>query len=339
MENSLVIGHFLLYPLFAAAEKSGKPFVPVVLCHGVIPSRYITPADAPNLGKFANAFFWKIWSFIFDMNFKQNINNFRKKEGLAPIKRVLRDSWKSKTLNLIAVSPCLCEPKPDWGGLYKVCGFFNIPEESEKWDMPEDLAKFLRAGSEPVYITFGSMLTVALDSTFLKESAQLMADAVNLAGCRAIIQAPWDKVSGIPESPNIYRITRSPHSVMFRHCSAVVHHGGAGTTQSATMSGCPSIIVAHITDQEFWGKELNRIGIAPKVLYRRNVTPQRLAGEIKYVLAHPAMKEGAKKIGDVMRDENEVKQAVKLIEASFWRKQTPHPSSPLRGEEKGEGDF
>jgi len=58
---------------------------------------------------------------------------------------------------------------------------------------------------------------------------------------------------------------------------AVVHHGGAGTTQSATLAGKPSVIIAHIGEQEYWGTELRRRGIAGKTLWRRRVTAAALA--------------------------------------------------------------
>ena len=51
-----------------------------------------------------------------------------------------------------------------------------------------------------------------------------------------------------PESSVIHGITKAPHQHIFPHCAAVVHHGGAGTTQAATIAGCPSIVVEHASD-------------------------------------------------------------------------------------------
>jgi hypothetical protein len=45
------------------------------------------------------------------------------------------------------------------------------------------------------------------------------------------------------------RLQRSPYNTIFPRCAAIVHHGGAGTTQCSLMAGCPSVIVAHLADQ------------------------------------------------------------------------------------------
>jgi UDP:flavonoid glycosyltransferase YjiC (YdhE family) len=142
----------------------------------------------------------------------------------------------------------------------------------------------------------------------------ILSEAARIAGCRAIIQANWDEFRDIPESPDIYRIIRVPHQHIFPRCAAVVHHGGAGTTQAATIACCPSIVVEHSSDQPLWGSLLQRIGIAPRLLHRRSLTARKLAQAIKTVLNTPTMKDKAKKIGAMMQQENGVARAVELIE-------------------------
>jgi vancomycin aglycone glucosyltransferase len=41
----------------------------------------------------------------------------------------------------------------------------------------------------------------------------------------------------------------------------VVHHGGAGTTTTATRAGAPQVIVPHIADQPYWGRRVTELGI------------------------------------------------------------------------------
>ena len=50
-ENELLIGHYFLYTLAAAAEKLGRPCVSVVLAHGAVPSAHQPPTGLPNLTK------------------------------------------------------------------------------------------------------------------------------------------------------------------------------------------------------------------------------------------------------------------------------------------------
>jgi sterol 3beta-glucosyltransferase len=240
------------------------------------------------------------------------INDLRRKNGLKEVES-FRDVWESPLCNLIAVSPILCEPREDWKSNNHVCGFFKMNESVNKWKMPENLETFLNSGTLPVYMTLGSMAGTENNSLIINETTRLLFDAAKLAGCKAVIQSRWDYVSGIQEDENIFRVNSSPYMKVFPKCGAVVHHGGAGTTQSATISGCPSIIVAHIQDQFLWGKELNRLGIGRKTLNRRNVTSKKIAHEIRAVLENKSMAENAKIIGKKLRNEDGVINAVKII--------------------------
>ena len=104
---------------------------------------------------------------------------------------------------------------------------------------------------------------------------------------------------------------------MFPKCAVVVHHGGAGTTQTATLCGCPSIVIAHIPDQILWGTELKRLGIGAKVLNRRTVTPKKIARELQRILDDSSIKESVKKISKKLEDEDGVAKAVKIIDNQF----------------------
>lgn len=97
----------------------------------------------------------------------------------------------------------------------------------------------------------------------------------------------------------------------------MVHHGGAGTTQSATLAGKPSVVIPHIGEQEHWGKELRRRGIAGKTLHRRSVTAAALARRIRDVLAAPDMALKAGTVAAAMKQEQGVAAAVRIITARF----------------------
>jgi UDP:flavonoid glycosyltransferase YjiC (YdhE family) len=85
---------------------------------------------------------------------------------------------------------------------------------------------------------------------------RLLTGAARLAGCRAIIQSPSAEACGFASGDDILYVATAPHHVIFPHCRAVVYHGGAGTTQSVMRAGKPSVVVANISEQEHWGREL-----------------------------------------------------------------------------------
>ena len=254
---------------------------------------------------------WRMANSYVNRLFKEPIDRMRRQEGLEPIKSVLLDGWSSNLLNLIAVSPTLLPTPSDWENLFQVCGFMNIPEKGESWEMPESLERFIQEGLPPVFMTFGSILEGDPSPV---EISKLMVDSALKANCRAIVQSKWDEVSGIPENKQIYRIGVAPHQFIFPKCAAVIHAGGAGTIQSAIKASCPSVVVAHASDQTLWAQLLHRAGIAPKPLHRRSITANKLAKAIRNVLNSSIMREKTREISLKMEAENGVEEAVKKIE-------------------------
>jgi UDP:flavonoid glycosyltransferase YjiC (YdhE family) len=311
-ENDLVIGHSIIHTLSTAAEKYNRPRVAVALCPIVVESKYSPPLGLPNLGKGINPLLWKIAGIAAEKKGFTTANQIRVREGMSPIRNIYRDLFASKDLTILATSQSLCPGQPDWGDNVQVCGFFNIPVAAENWEMPEDLSVFLNDGTPPVYLTFGSLTPFMLEA-----NTRLFIEAARLSGQRAIIQSDWNNCSGFSHDPTIYRITKAPHHNIFPHCSVIVHHGGAGTSQSSLRSGCPSVVVEHAGDQIYWGKQLQRVGVAGKVLHTKSITAEKLAKAIDAVLHSPSMRIKAQEMGKAMRKENGVKTAVQLIEDRF----------------------
>jgi UDP:flavonoid glycosyltransferase YjiC (YdhE family) len=144
-------------------------------------------------------------------------------------------------------------------------------------------------------------------------------DAVKLTDSRAIIQTKLEHLSGIPDPSSIFPIEYASHASVFPYCSAVVHHGGAGTTHSACRSGCPSIVVEHFLDQRFWGILLRRAGLSIGLLHRRSLTAEKLARKIRQVLASKKMAAEAQDTASAMIKEDGVGRAVELIERQLMR--------------------
>lgn len=311
-ENDLVIGHVIVHPLLAASQLANIPYALVTLAPLNFPSRFAPPAGLPDLPKFFYPVLWKAAGFGLDLMLKKSVNRLRKKLELPLINHILADVWRSDILNLIAVSPTICETQPDWDSTVHVSGFFNVPAKAEKWKPPTDLQKFLDDGEPPVYMTFGSFNQMDIDGNI-----KLLAEAARLSGKRAIIQSHWDRAKFIPDAESIYKIDKAPHHKIFPHCAALVHHGGAGTTQSSVYCGLPSVVVAHAFDQPFWASELRRNGIGAKTLHKRRVTPQKIADQIIAVTSTPSMKTKACAMSASLKKENGVARAVELIEKTF----------------------
>ena len=313
--NDLVIGHFFVFPLRVAAEKAGVPAVTVNIVHNCVPLREIPPPGLPDFGRWTYPLGWALVRRMTSRILLPRVNALRKRAGLAADRDVMTQTWAAERLNLIAVSPAICQRPADWEPRHQVCGFLNRPAELGNGAMPEGLHEFLSAGDPPVYLTFGSMMVD--DLGYVREVADIWTDAVRLAGCRAVMQFPHHDPSVFPTDGRVFKVRRAPYKQVFPQCAMVVHHGGAGTTQSCLLTGRPSIIVAHMADQSFWGSELERLGVAGNTLRRKGLTAPRLAEGVLEVMAAPEMGVRAAELGGRMAAEDGVATAVRLIEKRF----------------------
>ncbi|MCK5356446.1 MAG: glycosyltransferase family 1 protein [Methyloprofundus sp.] len=310
--NDLVIGHHFLYPLKLAARKHNTPFYSVTFCHVTTQSANQPPFRFPNLGKYFNPWQWRLMDYAFDFLLKKKLTRLWDQEGMPKIKHLLSNLLTSDTLNLVAVDPLFCPNHQEWSKQHHACGFLNLPTNNDHWQISADLQNFLDAGSTPVYMTFGS-----LQQAVPEWSMALFIEATHLAGCRAIIQTSSANYPENSQQDNIFFIGRHPHQALFKHCAAVVHHGGAGTTHSASLCGRPSIVIPFMDEQLFWAKTLQQRGLAAKPLVAKNATTTLLASRIKTILENNSYLDNAKQAGEVISERQGVNEAVDLIEKTF----------------------
>ena len=155
------------------------------------------------------------------------------------------------------------------------------------------------------------------DLAEIRKTLSIWQKTIEILGCRAIVQVPLDDLSAFEAIRNVFMVNRSPYAEVFPRCAAIVHHGGAGTTQSSLLAGKPSVVVAHMADQSFWGSELKRLGVAGDTLQRKSLTAQKLAREIAFVLNDPTMPKKAAAIGQSMAVEDGVEKAIQIVEKIF----------------------
>lgn len=308
-ENDLVIGHHFLYPLKIAALKNKKPFYSVTFCHGVIPSASVPPFRFPNLGRLLNPLQWRLMDYGFDLILKKRLTRLWNQEGLPRIKHVMTDLLCSDGLNLIAVDPVFCPSRNEWQPRHQACGFLNLPTDQDSWSIDDKLQWFLNDGAAPVYMTFGS-----LQQAVPEWSMALFIEAARLTGCRAIIQTSSNNYPENSRQKDLFFIGRHPHQKLFKHCAAIVHHGGAGTTHSASLCGRPSIVIPFMDEQLFWGRTVENLGIAAEPLQARKADAAQLTSRIKTILSDDRYRIHAEKVGKIISRREGVENAVELIE-------------------------
>jgi len=105
-----------------------------------------------------------------------------------------------------------------------------------------------------------------------------------------------------------------PFDWLWPQCAAVVHHGGSGATSAGLRAGVPSLAVAFMADQPFWGRRIFELGCGPRPILRKRLTTNRLAAAIEQAVTDQSMQQRAAQFGQRIRSEDGIVRAVQLIE-------------------------
>jgi UDP:flavonoid glycosyltransferase YjiC (YdhE family) len=207
---------------------------------------------------------------------------------------------------LYAYSRHVVPVPPDWGSDVLVSGYWFL--DSKNWRPPDDLAAFLAEGEPPVYVGFGSMPGVDPG-----RMTAIVVEALGRQGKRGILAVGGGALTAEHKSRHVHVVRDAPHDRLLREVSAVIHHGGAGTTAAALRAGKPMNICPFFGDQPFWARRITDLGVGLS-LDRRALTVESLTDAIA-AMDDPLMRRQADAVGARIRDENGVATAVGFIEA------------------------
>jgi UDP:flavonoid glycosyltransferase YjiC (YdhE family) len=208
---------------------------------------------------------------------------------------------------LTTVSRHVFKRPADWSDQWQVSGF--LYDEDLGWSPPQDLVDFLAAGEAPVYVGFGSMPDANPAAT-----TRTILDAVQRTGKRAIILTGWAGLGTVDVPEDVYILKYAPHSWLFPHMSAVVHHGGSGTTASGMRAGVPTVVVPHQGDQGFWGRRVKELGVGTAPIPRKKLTVENLSAAITELTSNPTIRANAQALGEKIRQEDGVTEAMRWLE-------------------------
>jgi sterol 3beta-glucosyltransferase len=203
-------------------------------------------------------------------------------------------------------------PRPsDYAANWRVSGYWFIDEPD--WQPPDALRHFLNAGESPVYIGFGSATDRDAQAT-----TQVILRALQETGQRALVYGGWAGLGapGQTRGDRVMFIGGTPHSWLFSRVSAVVHHGGGGTTGAGVRAGVPSLLIPHFAEQPLWAQRLRELGVSPPPIDKRQLTAHALASGLRRMRDDAAMRNRAADLGARVRAEDGVATAVQMISAS-----------------------
>ncbi|HEY3451644.1 MAG TPA: glycosyltransferase [Myxococcales bacterium] len=306
-KSDVVVGLFSSWYVKAACLKTGVPFACVHYYPGMVPSREVPPVG---LGfpewRWLNPIAWGLLFWLLDMAFKKPAQKFWAEKGLPPIRRAMVDAEMSELLNIVGTSRALFSPPSDWGGRDRLVGHLSMPGAATSWAPAGELERFLNDGPKPVFMSLGTM------EHFAPARAKgLLTGAAKAAGVRAVIQT---KVGGEGRDGDLYFLRWVPHEVIVPRCSAMVVHGGAGTTHAALKAGVPAVPVPFIFEQGAWGGLLHRAGSATKPLKFWKATPETLGANLRQAVTSEAMAAKAAELAAIAAKEDGTGDAVRALE-------------------------
>lgn len=223
------------------------------------------------------------------------------------------NAYKNSLTQLCAVSPAVVPGYPaDDSENILTTGYWFL-DEGKDWLPDSALMAFLEKGDPPIYIGFGSMTTG--DPARL---AQIIVEGVRRSGIRAIIATGWGAMEKIEVPETIYIIKGAPHCVLFKYVTAVVHHGGAGTTAAGLRAGLPTLICPLTFDQPYWGRRVFSMGCGPKPQLLKRLSTERFMKALIDLTQNESYRVHAGILAQTIAGENGIARAVDVIETMHY---------------------
>lgn len=217
---------------------------------------------------------------------------------------------------LYNISPVVFPPSVDFPEWVKVTGYWFL-DESNNYEPSQKLTEFIQKARDDnkklVYIGFGS---IVVENP--KELTKAVVGAVLDSDVRCILNKGWSDRLGsknkndieIELPDEIFNSGNVPHDWLFTQIDAAVHHGGSGTTGASLRFGLPTIIKPFFGDQKFYANRVEDMGCGVAL---KSLESKQLAKALKEVTTNSRIIETAKQVGERIRSENGVQNAVNDI--------------------------
>jgi len=321
-ETDLLVSSYLFPMNKGIADRHGVPFATLAFAPHVIPSPDFPPEHFPAphwLGRTArrawNRWLWKTANAVVDRTINASIADALRSAGLPKVRNFFS---KPAERVLVTVPENLFRvPGAEIDARFRYVGY-------QRWQSPEDPALDAEVsafvadvpGRKVPVLTFGSMV--------YENSGAWMERFIRAwpRDRKIIIQRGWAQFPRFGDAEHILIVGKVSHDQLFQHASAIVHHGGAGTTASALHAGVPQIIVPHIGDQNYFGSEVERFGCGFRV--KKTVWPEQLHPALERLLGNPAhARRAAEVAADLRQQDGPATAARELEDFVATRRSTP----------------
>jgi UDP:flavonoid glycosyltransferase YjiC (YdhE family) len=254
---------------------------------------------------------WNVINSGMNMMSKKTLNAGRAKLGM----RLIKDQAvyaPSHAFNLLMYSPNIGEIDNEWKYPWGSSGYCFNDDLPFKEDLLEAFMKFIRKDDKPtLFFSLGS-----INGTQHSRLASWLWDICQKHHYKLVVGAGWWKVGDNLESSDDLFILDSeiPHHLILCHCTALIHHGGSGTTHSSVRSGRPQMVMPQLIDQFYWGERTRILGLGPGGVNTKKLNHDKLESYVLDLMNNPKYKAAAAHYGEKISAENGLDNAVDFIE-------------------------
>jgi sterol 3beta-glucosyltransferase len=310
------------FPAMDVAELRG---IPVIQVHHVpvMPTRAFPPAvnfiHRKSLGPVGNRLAYSADAAATAVAMRRPLNAARQRILRAPRKGVIgtlrqRSNYAGA---IVGVSPHVLPPPPDWPENVETCGYW-WPRGVDAPPLNDGVKEFLDRDGPVIFFTLGS---TALDDA--DRITRVVCDAASDAGVRLVLQRGWSGLGEGADSPDILVVDDLSYPEIFDRVTAVIHHGGAGTTALGLRHGLPSMAIPAIADQFFWGHRMQALGVGPRPLALRSLVQSELSQRMSGLVEDQRYLERATILSNLLAAEDGVENAVYAIDRMLGEQTSP----------------
>jgi vancomycin aglycone glucosyltransferase len=301
----LIVGAGVQAGAPSVAELLSIPYRYVVYCTALLKSPQLMPILFParSLPRWCIPLAWRLVLWGYNLSTRKQVNARRAALGMAPIAEIY--SYVLTKRPVLACDEALWPVPADAMPAPAQIGYLTPSDERS---LSRELEAFLDGGDPPVYVGFGSTGEVDADAT-----TRLIVEALRIAGRRGVIlHGVGGLASGkLPEG--MIAADDCDHAKLFPRMAAVVHHGGAGTTATASRAGVPQVVVSHLNEQYGWGRQTHRLGIGVQPIPRSKLTAARLGAAIHQAATGASLARNAKAVAARLRETDPLENATREL--------------------------
>lgn len=260
------------------------------------------------------ALLWKLLNAGLNYMVRGTLNKNRVTLGMEPIKDQGEHAPRH-AFNLNLYSPTLGNTDRNWPYKWTQAAYcFNdiLPYDDGVY---RKLVEFIKSDDRPVlFFTMGS-----ITADIRERACHWLYEICLKHKWKFIVGSGWSGLGKtLHDEGGIFLLEAViPHKLFLPLCSAVIHHGGSGTTHSVARAGVPQMVAPMLLDQPYWAYRTQCLGVGPGAVNIKRVSKEVLEANVLDLMLNESYKDAARDLGEKIRSENGLQKAADFIESKL----------------------